>query len=238
MSAQLYQQDSYLREFSTQVKTVSDEGVVLERTAFFPSGGGVLGDTGTLREASGITHRVVETQDTPQGILHRIQGSQPATSALVQGVLDWPRRYLLMRYHTATHVLCGVMFRDHGVRVTGCQLTLEKGRVDFSFPAFQREALEAAFKKANVHVQENLPVRISSISATEAAARPELFKLEAGFRHELELLRLVEIVGLDIQADGGCHVRSTGEIGALKLRKTESKGRNNRRVYFELGDPL
>jgi misacylated tRNA(Ala) deacylase len=157
-----------------------------------------------------------------------------APGDVVTGELDWTRRNLLMRYHTATHVLTGVMFNDYSVRVTGNQLTPEKGRVDFAFEQFDREVLEEGFRRSNALVARDLAVRISFVPAAEAQARPELFKLETTFRHDLPELRLVEIEGFDTQADGGCHVAKLGEIGRLVLTKTENKGKVNRRVYFVL----
>jgi Ser-tRNA(Ala) deacylase AlaX len=134
-------------------------------------------------------------------------------------------------------VLTGVMFKDYGVRVTGNQLTPERGRVDFAFEQFDREILEEGFRRANALIERDLPVRISFIPAAEARARPELFKLETAFRRDLPELRLVDIVGFDVQADGGCHVARLGEIGQLALTKCENKGKVNRRVYFVLEGP-
>ena len=234
MTERLYQHDSYLKSFESRVAAVRDDGVILERTAFFPAGGGVLGDEGTLTAADGAERRVVETVDADGEVLHRVDGPPPSVGSIVSGALDWTRRYLLMRYHTATHVLCGVMFNDYGVKVTGNQLTPEKGRVDFSFEAFDRAVLEEGFRKANELVAQNLPVTISFLPAQEALQRPELFKLETGFRHNLDTLRLVSIADFDVQADGGCHVASLKEIGKLVLTKSENKGKSNRRVYFVL----
>lgn len=233
MTQRLYQRDSYLKSFSSRVAAADEEGVVLEDTAFFPNGGGVLGDTGVLT-SGGEARQVVETLERDGEVFHRIEGQPPAVGSEIEGALDWERRYLLMRYHTATHVLCGVMFNDYGVRVTGNQLTPEKGRVDFSFEAFDRAVLEEGFSKANDIVASNLEVKISFVPASEAEKRPELFKLESGFRHVLDTLRLVEIDGFDIQADGGCHVASLKEIGKLTLTKSENKGKSNRRVYYVL----
>jgi len=234
MSERLYQQDSYLRSFTARVALAREDGAILERTAFFPSGGGVLGDEGTLAGADGGMARVVETVELDGEVLHRLDGPVPAAGSEVTGTLDWSRRYTPMRYHTATHVLCGVMFNDYQVRVTGNQLTPDKGRVDFSFEAFDRAVLEEGFRKANALVAQNLPVTISFLPAQEALQRPELFKLETGFRHNLETLRLVEIQDFDVQADGGCHVARLKEIGTLTLTKSENKGKSNRRVYFVL----
>jgi Ser-tRNA(Ala) deacylase AlaX len=234
MTERLYQRDAYLRRFEARVGEVRDGGVVLDRTAFFPTGGGVLGDEGTLTGPGEAAWRVVETVEDERGILHRLDRPGLAAGDAVEGALDWGRRHLLMRYHTATHVLTGVMFNDYGVRVTGNQLTPDKGRVDFAFERFDREALEEGFRRANALIARDLPVKLSFVPAAEARARPELFKLETGFPHDLPEVRLVEIVGFDVQADGGCHVASLKEIGRLVLAKTENKGRVNRRVYFVL----
>jgi Ser-tRNA(Ala) deacylase AlaX len=234
MTERLYQQDGYLKAFDSPVARVEPEGVVLERTAFFPAGGGVQGDQGTLTGPDGQVYRVLETVELEGDVLHRLDRPGLAAGQAVHGELDWARRYLLMRYHTATHVLCGVMYNDHGVRVTGNQITPEKGRVDFSFETFDRALLDSGFARANAVVAEDRPVRISWLSAEEAAARPELFKLETAFRHQLETLRLVEIQDFDIQADGGCHVAHLKEIGRLALTKSENKGKTNRRVYYVL----
>lgn len=234
MTERLYQRDAYLKTFDATVLQSTPEGVVLNRTAFFPSGGGVLGDEGTLETPGGASFRVVETLETEGIILHRLDGHGPGEGEQVKGELDWDRRHTLMRYHTATHVLTGVMFKDYNVRVTGNQLTPEKGRVDFAFEAFDREVLEEGFRRSNALVESGRAVEISFIPATEAKSRPELFKLETAFPHQYEELRLVEIVDFDVQADGGCHVASLSEIGRLTLTKSENKGKANRRVYFVL----
>jgi Ser-tRNA(Ala) deacylase AlaX len=236
MTDRLYQRDSYLEIFEARVAAVRPEGVVLDRTAFFPSGGGVLGDEGALTGPGGETYRVVETLDD-EDVVHLLDRDGLAVSNPVTGRLDWSRRYRLMRYHTATHVLTGVMFKDYQVRVTGNQLTQDKARVDFAFEQFDREVLEEGFRRANALIAQDLPVRISFVPAAEARARPELFKLETTFRHDLPELRLVDIEGFDVQADGGCHVASLREIGRLRLTKCENKGKANRRVYFELDEP-
>ena len=234
MTERLYQRDSYLREFEASVAAVSPEGVVLDRTAFFPTGGGVLGDEGVLGLSGGESFRVMETLEQDGAVLHRLDRPGLEPGQAVRGVLDWARRYALMRCHTATHVLTGVMFNDYGVRVTGNQLTPEKGRVDFAFETFDREVLEEGFRRANALIEKDLAVKIDFISAAEAAGRPELFKLETAFRHDLAETRLVEIEGFDVQADGGCHVAHLREIGRLQMTKSENKGKANRRVYFVL----
>lgn len=234
MTERLYQHDSYLRTFTSPVAAVTDDGVILARTTFFPTGGGVMGDEGTLAGPDGTAHRVVETLEQGGEVLHRLEHPGLRAGEEVSGEVDWARRYALMRCHTATHVLCGVMFNDYGVKVTGNQLTPERGRVDFSFPTFDRALLEEGFARANAIIAEDRPVTISFVPAAEAVQRPELFKLETGFRHDLDTLRLVEIADFDVQADGGCHVARLGEIGRLALTRAENKGKANRRVYFVL----
>ena len=236
MTDRLYQRDSYLETFEARVAAVRPEGVGLDRTAFFPSGGGVLGDEGALTGPGGETYRVVETLDD-EDVVNRLDRGGLAVGNPVTGRLDWSRRYLLMRYNTATHVLTGLMFKDYQVRVTGNHLTPDKARVDFAFEQFDREVLEEGFRRANALIAQDLPVRISFVPAAEARALPDLFKLETTFRHDLPELRLVDIEGFDVQADGGCHVASLLEIGRLRLTKCENKGKANRRVYFELDEP-
>jgi misacylated tRNA(Ala) deacylase len=241
MTERLYQHDSTLRSFSATVVSLSADGVLLDKTAFFPAGGGVQGDRGTLRGPTGAVYTVTETIESAAGVLHRLAATADpgglAVGDAVHGDLDWERRYTLMRYHTGTHVLSGVMFADYGVRVSGNQLATDKGRVDFTFTEFDRSILEEGFARCNAILAQDLPVRVSFVPAEQASARPELFKLEAGFRHELTEVRLVEIVGFDIQADGGCHVSRLSEVGRLVLTKTENKGKSNRRVYFVLDPP-
>ena len=233
MTERLYQRDSYLKTFEARITAIRPEAVALDRTAFFPAGGGVLGDEGSLG-AAGDTWRVLETFEDGGEVWHRLDRAGLNAGDAVRGDLDWPRRNLLMRYHTACHVLSGVMFNDYKVRVTGNQLTPEKGRVDFAFEQFDRALLEEGFRRANALIERDLPVRISFLPADQAKCRPELFKLETAFPHELSELRLVDIVGFDVQADGGCHVASLKEVGRIALSKLENKGKANRRVYFTL----
>jgi Ser-tRNA(Ala) deacylase AlaX len=237
MTDRLYQRDSYLKTFEARVTAVRPAGVVLDRTGFFPTGGGVLGDEGMLSGPDGQAYRVTETVDDEGGVLHRLDRGGLAAGDAVRGEPDWARRHLLMRYHTATHVLTGVMFKDYDVRVTGNQLTPDKARVDFAFQQFDREVLEEGFRRANALIEQDLPVQISFVPAADARSRPELFKLETAFPHDLPELRLVDIVGFDVQADGGCHVAHLKEIGRLVLTKCENKGKANRRVYFVLEGP-
>src|SRR5262249_6741393 len=157
--------------------------------------------------------------ETPAGIVHRLDHPGPPVGEAVRGAVDWDRRYVLMRYHTATHVLTGVMFNDWRVRVTGNQLTPDKARVDFAFEPFDGAVLGEGSGPSTALIDRDLPVRIGFVPAADALARPELFKLETTFPHDLHELRLVEIEGFDTQADGGCHVAHLAEVGRLVLTK-------------------
>lgn len=234
MTERLYQQDMTLRQFTAQVLDVWGNQVLLDRTAFFPRGGGVDCDVGILSTEAG-KFVVEETIEEDEQILHVVSEEGLEQGMTVEGAIHWPRRHLLMRSHTAMHVLTGVMFNQFGARVTGNQITTGKCRVDFNFPEFDRALLERGFQRSNEIIAQDLTVRVSWIAAAGARARPELFKLEAGFPHDLNRVRLVDIEGFDAQADGGCHVARLSEIGRIVPGKAENKGKSNRRVYFTVG---
>jgi misacylated tRNA(Ala) deacylase len=233
MTERLYQQDMTMQSFTAEVLDVWGNSVLLDRTAFFPRGGGVDCDLGFLSTPDG--RFIVEgTVEDDGQILHIVSEDGIEEGMPVEGVIHWPRRHLLMRYHTAMHVLTGVMFQDCGARVTGNQITEEKARVDFNFPEFDRALLDQGFARANEIIALDLPVKASLLSAEDAKQRPELFKLESQFPHELDQIRLIEIEGFDVQADGGCHVARLSEIGKIVPGKAENKGKSNRRVYFTI----
>lgn len=233
MTEKLYQQDVTLQHFNAVVLDVWGQTVLLDQTAFFPRGGGVDCDLGFISSPVG-KFMVEDTYEEDGQILHIVAEDGLEPGMPVEGVIHWPRRQLLMRYHTAMHVLTGVMFNDFAARVTGNQITVDKARVDFNFPEFDRALLDKGFARSNEIIAQDLPVKVSTISAEEARARPDLFKLESEFPHELEQIRLVEIEGFDVQADGGCHVARLSEIGKLVPGKAENKGKSNRRVYFTI----
>ena len=225
-----------LQEFSATIITVQeDTRIVLDQTVFYPKSGGVEGDMGMIiREPDGEIFTVMHTEKKGDEIIHIVDhpGLEPTDS--VQGIIDWSRRYELMRYHTAAHVLSGVFWNEGQVKVTGNDISIGQGRIDFNFPDFQRDLIEKFVTKANEIIQQNLQVITYNISREELEKNPSLTKLAMGIPKHIETIRIVEIEGYDKQPDGGCHVSSLSEIGIVTIMKIKNKGKNNRRLYFEL----
>jgi len=230
----LYMDNSYLREFDAEIVSATGKYIVLDNTAFFPQGGGVEWDTGTMKRNSD-EFKVIYTGKFNNQISHEVDSEGLKQGEHVHCKLDWERRYLLMRYHTAAHVLSGVFNRDYNLMMTGNQLTVEKGRIDMNMEVLDLKLIHEGFDKANKLISKDLPVEIYYKTKEEAEKDPTLFKLAIGFPHQLEKIRIVDIKGFDAQADGGCHVRSLKEIGTIVFLDAVNKGKNNRRVYFTLG---
>jgi len=233
MTDALYLEDSYLREWDTKVVSATGKFVVLEQTGFFPKGGGVEWDTGTItRENDGKQFSVIFTGKFKGEISLEVDQEGLQSGEAVRCSLDWDRRYLLMRYHTAAHVLSGVFYNEFGLKITGNNLTPEKGRIDFDMETMDLELIRKGFVRANELVAKDLPVEIYTIKKEEADK--SLFKLAMNFPHDLKELRIVDIKGFDAQADGGCHVKSLSFIGKIIFMKAVNKGKSNRRVYFQV----
>jgi misacylated tRNA(Ala) deacylase len=231
----LYYTDAYLREFESEVTAVDEEAhaVALGRTAFFPTGGGQPNDIGAL-ELEGGTASVVDVTKDKNGIVwHTLarEAALPRAGEPARGVVDWGRRYLIMRIHTAQHILNGVIWLDYGAQVTGAQITPPEGRLDFELPAMSQEFARAVEKRVNAVVAEDLPVHVLFLPRTEADRDPSLLRLKANLiPRSVDPLRVIDIVGLDRQADGGTHVASTREVGDVRVVKAESKGKANKRI--------
>ncbi len=228
--------DSYIKEFNAVVVEVLDDGIVLDKTAFNPRGGGLVSDTGFLF-LKDIKYNVVEVyKDKESGrIIHKldkIEGLSPGTE--IKGVIDWNRRYRIMRMHTGLHVLISLFNNKAGVLVTGNQVAPDKSRVDLNLEKPDKDFILKVFDEANKIISENRPVKIYYLDREEALRIPGIVKLAKAFPPSIKRLRIVEIEGIDIQADGGPHVRNTGEIGRLVFQKLENKGKNNRRIYFTI----
>lgn len=235
MANALYMDDSYLKEWDTKVTSVSKgKFVVLDETAFFPKGGGVEWDTGMLSTEDGTEYTVVFAGKFSGAISHEVDKEGLKEGDTVHCKIDWERRYLLMRYHTATHVLSGVLFNEYDLKVTGNQLTTEKGRVDLNMESLDVDLIKEAVDRSNEIIAEGLPVEIYYMTREEAEKDPVLFKLAMGFPHDVETIRIVDIKGFDRQADGGCHVKNLDEIGRIKFKNAVNKGKNFRRVYFTI----
>lgn len=240
MTELLYQTDSYIQSFSATVTSIDDEkrGVALDRTAFYPGGGGQPSDQGTL-VINNMTYPVSRAKKIGDQVYHYL-GSElplPIVGSEVVGQIDWDRRYKLMRTHTAMHVLCGVIFRDYGASVTGGDMDPLKGRMDFEFETLQRDLVDDIQGAINSEVDNARPVRITILPREEAFKIPDLIRTKINLLPEgISQVRVVEIVGLDLQADGGTHVANTSEVGFIRVVDYKSKGKINKRIYVEVGD--
>ena len=233
MTKALYLDDSYLKEFEAKVVKVDDKYIVLDQTAFYPESGGQPTDTGVFIR-DGEEFKVVFAKKIGPAISHEVNKEGLQVGDNIKGMLDWDRRYMLMRYHTAAHVISGIFNKECGALITGNQLNIDKGRIDFNLENFDRKKIDDYFRKANELIKKDLKILISYMPMEEAKQDPNLFKLASVLPPSVKQLRIVEIEGFDKQADGGTHVKSLSEVGELEFIKAENKGKNNRRVYFKL----
>lgn len=244
--AQLCYTDAYLRSVEARVAAV--EGgeaalVVLDRTVFYPGGGGQPSDRGLiLRGLDGRSWTVQGARKTGGEIVHELEpgeGDPPAVGDLVLVDLDWARRLSLMRTHTALHVLCGVVWRDYGALVTGGNMEPGSGRMDFEFERLTGDLVDAIEAAVNEELAAARDVRVALLPRDEAFAIPDLIRTKVNLLPPgIEEIRTIEIVGLDLQADGGTHVSNTREVGRIRVQGYESKGRINKRIRIALEDPV
>jgi misacylated tRNA(Ala) deacylase len=234
MTKALYLEDSYLKECNSIVVSIKDgKYVVLDQTIFYPKGGGQPCDTGKITQANEV-YTVVYVGKFSGEISHEVDHTGLKEGDSVHCSLNWERRYRLMRSHTAAHVFASLLCTGVGVLVTGNQLEEDKIRFDFSLEKFDRGTLEEYIEKANELFKKDIPVKWYELPRDEALKIPGLIKMAEAFPPNIPSLRVVEIVGVDKQADGGTHVRNLKEVGQIRLLKTENKGKSNRRVYFTL----
>jgi misacylated tRNA(Ala) deacylase len=231
MTELLYLKDCYMKEFDARVEDVLKEGVVLNRTAFYPEGGGQPSDEGRLTDADGNEYVVYAVKRIHGKVVHELGEHGLIRGMSVHGVLNWERRYRLMRMHTASHVLSGVIYKETGALITGNQLGLERSRVDFSLKEFDRERIKEFERRANEIVDQGIEVRIRELPREEAFKLPSLFRLKNVLPKFVERVRFTDL-GFDQMACGGTHVRNTREIGRIVVLKAENKGKENRRIYF------
>ena len=234
MTKALYLEDSYLKECDSVVVSIKDgKYVVLDQTIFYPKGGGQPWDTGKITKANEV-YTVVYVGKFSGEISHEVDHTGLKEGDRVHCLLNWEQRYRLMRSHTAAHVFASLLCTGVGVLVTGNQLEEDKIRFDFSLEKFDRGTLEEYIEKANELFKKDIPVEWYELPRDEALKIPGLIKMAEAFPPNIPSLRVVEIVGVDKQADGGTHVKNLKEVGQIKLLKTENKGKSNRRVYFTL----
>ena len=232
----LYTTDSYVREMAAAVEAAGALGVVLDRTAFYPGGGGQPADTGTLVDEGGARYEVTGLKRAEGALWHLLAGeARPEVGAALRGEVEWERRYRLMRTHTAMHILCGVVWRDYGAQVTGGQMEPGLGRLDFEFERMSKELIGEIEAKLNAEVAAARDVRVRVLPRDEAFAIPDLIRTKINLLPPgITEVRTVEIVGLDLQADGGTHVANTREVGPLRISDYKSKGAINKRIYVAL----
>jgi misacylated tRNA(Ala) deacylase len=240
MTDLLYQTDSYLRSFTARVAFVDEDnrGLALDGTAFYPGGGGQPADGGALNIGDQV-YPVIRAKKVGDQVFHYLGGDLPlpGIGAQVLGVIDWDRRYKLMRTHTAMHILCGVIFRDYGASVTGGDMDPLQGRMDFEFETLQRDLVDTIQSAINQEVANARPVRVKILPRQQAFEIPDLIRTKINLLPEgIQQVRVVEIVGLDLQADGGTHVANTSEVGHIRVVDYKSKGKINKRIYVEIED--
>ncbi len=238
MTDLLYQTDAYLKEFNATVSAVDEaaRSIVLDRSAFYPGGGGQPCDFGEI-SADGVVYPVTSVKKAGADVLHFLGGDVPLprVGAAVSGAIDWQRRHNLMRTHTALHILCGSVFRDYGALVTGGNMDPLEGRMDFEFATLRGELVGEIEAAVNREVAAAREVRVKILPREEAFQIPDLIRTKINLLPEgISEIRTVEIVGLDLQADGGTHVQNTSEVGTVKVVDYKSKGAINKRIYIKV----
>jgi misacylated tRNA(Ala) deacylase len=236
MTELLFQTDAYLKEFDANVTTVEGERIVLDRTAFYARSGGQPSDHGILR-VDGAEYHVLDSKKQGGEIWHQLDRAGLELGVTVHGAVDWERRYKLMRTHTALHILCGVIFRDYGVSVTGGDMEPLAARMDFEFDRMSSEFAHEVAEKINAEVAAARDVRVKILPREEAFQIPDLIRTKINLLPpDIQQVRVVEIVGLDLQADGGTHVANTREVGDIRLVGHESKGKINKRLRIAIDE--
>ena len=226
--------DSYLKECKSKVMEVNDHGVGLDQTIFYPGGGGQPSDNGKLiLENNEYLVKGVKRIDGQ--IVHLIEGAKPEINSEVDSIIDWDKRYKLMRTHTALHILCGVIWRDYSASVTGGDMKPLAGRMDFELEEMSADFSKEVEEKINIEVSENRNIKIYQLPREEAFQIPDLIRTKINLLPKgIEFVRIVDIQGLDLQADGGTHVHNTSEVGYIKMIGHESKGKSNKRLRIEV----
>jgi misacylated tRNA(Ala) deacylase len=235
MTSLIYLDDSYMKEFEAEVTDADGRLIQLDKTCFYPLSGGQPGDTGVI-VANGKEYKVVATTKKGSDVIHEVDQEGIRQGDNITGLIDWTRRYHLMRSHTACHILCLVVHKETGALITGNQIYEDKCRIDFNIEEFDRELIQSFEKKANDIISQGVDVVTKTLPKEEAFQIPDVLKLKDVLPPSVENIRIVEIEDYDVQACGGTHVRSTAEIKGIEITKVDNKGKNNRRIYFILKD--
>lgn len=240
MTELLFQMNSYLQEFDAKIVEldVENHGLILDCTAYYPGGGGQPNDTGVIICGDKIA-KVMKVRKFGGEVIHLLENNfkLPKPGTQVHGILDWEKRYKIMRTHTALHILCGVIFRDYGASVTGGDMESLKGRMDFEFETMHKELVEKIEQSVNIEIKNAREIHVDILPREEAFSIPDLIRTKINLLPKgIQEVRVVEIVGLDLQADGGTHVRNTAEVGTMRVVDYKSKGKINKRIYIELSE--
>ena len=235
----LYATDAYVKEFDAAVLAAQGNELALDRTAFYPGGGGQMADRGQIHW-DGRTLLVVALRKEDGVVWHEVEAAEgplPVAGERVKGTLDWGFRYRMMRTHTALHTLCGVIFRDFGAQVTGGHMYPDRARMDFSMEAFTSDLIQLIEQAVNETLSAAHAIKVYSLPREQAFEIPDLIRTKINLLPPgIQTVRIVEIEGVDLQADGGTHVANTREVGQIRVLKTENKGKYNKRMEITLVD--
>ncbi len=230
----LYHQNSFTFECTANVVAVEGDEIALDATVFYPGGGGQMADRGII-SWEGQQANVVAMNKRDDIVWHTLDFLTPSVGTEVVGTIDWDFRYQMMRTHTALHILCGIIWKEYAVQVTGGQMYPDRARMDFSMENLDKERIASIEQKINEAVEADYPIRVYSLPREKAFQIPDLVRTKINLLPPaIEEVRIVEIVGLDLQADGGTHVSHTKAVGGIKITKTENKGRINKRLEIML----
>lgn len=232
----LYHDNSFMFECTATVVAVEGDEIALDATVFYPGGGGQMADHGTITwENRQQVSSVISLGKRSDVVWHTLDTVPPAVGTEVTCKIDWDFRYRMMRTHTALHILCGTIWREFNVQVTGGQMYPDRARMDFAMEDLSKERLAMIEEKINEAIQADYPIRVYTLPREKAFAIPDLIRTRINLLPpEMQEIRIVEIVGLDLQADGGTHVRHTREVGGIQIVKAENKGRINKRLEIKL----
>src|SRR3989338_7059083 len=233
MTQKLYLDDSYLKECEATITHAEGKFVELDKTIFYPQGGGQPSDIGKIFRGK-EEFRIIHGKNNGENVSYETDKEGLKVGDKIKCIIDWGPRYKYMRMHTSAHIMAQIVNKELGALITGNQLGLEETRMDFSVPEFDKELLKRFEGKANEIIEKNLPISISYEERESALKRPELFRLKDVLPKNIPILRIVAIGNFDIQADVGTHVKTTKEIGKIKITDFKNKGAENRRIYWTL----